>query len=320
MSEQTTPALDAAELPLSDYRALREGRSIERASIATREPSEAPPAKAPPAESETAGESETPDETGDGLESSEDGKEQNGERKPGQKKGLVDELIKLRRENRDLKTRGASPPQDQQQQQQPKPAPPVEVAPPADDPEPDIKKYSDYDKFNRDLVRWEVRQSQRQAIAEAQQRAEQDAERSRVSTWQQRVSAAAADLPDFEAVAFQTTLPVSRTMGDAIMRSDVGPRVLYHLGSNPAEAERIAKLAPIDQIREVGKLEIILSRPAPASDDESEPAPQKQAISRAPAPIPRPAGSGAKPTPSLKSLEGISQSEYRALRESGKLR
>jgi hypothetical protein len=327
MSEAAAPALDAPELPLSDYRALREGRSVERAPIETRESSEAPPAeKKPPAEAESGAGSEPAEDTNDELEGSEEGKEQQpGEKKPGPKKGLVDEVIKLRRENRELKTRGAPAPD--QQAQQPKPAPqaaPVEVAPPADDPEPDIKKYSDYEKYNRDLIRWEVRQTQRQAAAEAQQRAEQDSARARVSTWQERVSSAAADadLPNFEAIAFQTTLPISRVMGDAIMSSEVGPRVLYHLGSNPGEAARISKLSPIDQIREIGKLEVTLSKPAeaaPASDDD-EPTPQKQAISKAPAPIPRPAGSGAKPAPSLKSLEGISQAEYRALRESGKLR
>lgn len=325
MSDTATPALDAAELPLSDYRALREGRSIERAPVTTRESSEAPPAKTPPANAESGAESEPAKESSEGPED-ENGSEgeqeqQQGEKKPGQKRGLVDEVIKLRRENRELKTRVTPPPQDQQQ---PKPAPPVEVAPPADDPEPDIKKYSDYDKYNRDLVKWEVRNTQRQAAAEAQQRAEQEAARSRVSTWQQRVSSAAAEFSDFEAVAFNTTLPISRTMGDAIMRSDVGPQVLYHLGSHPDVAGRIAKLDPIDQIREIGKLEISLSKPVetpPSDEDEEDSAPPtKQATSKAPAPIPRPAGSGAKPAPSLKSLEGISQAEYRALRESGKLR
>lgn len=324
MSDTATPALDAPELPLSDYRALREGRSVERVPVADMRTSEAPPAGKPPAaDAESGAESETADDTE--LEASEEGQQQQQqEKKPGAgKRGLVDELIKLRRENRELKTRGAPPPSEPQQQT--KQAPPVEpakpAAAPADDPEPDIKKYSDYDKFNRDLVRWEIRQSQRQAAAEAENRAQQEQARAVVNTWQQRVSAASAKNPDYEAVAFNSSLPITGTMGDAIMRSEIGPDVLYHLGANPSEAERISKLSPIDQVREIGKLEVKLTpSPAAESSDEDEPTPKQQAISKAPPPIPRPAGSGTKSTPSLRSLEGISQSEYRALRESGKLR
>lgn len=315
MSETATPALDAPELSISDYRAMREGRSVERAAAADTQTSEAPPA--PPADAESAGESETPDDSVEETQDS-DGKEQQeqGDKKPGQKRGLVDEVIKLRRENRELKTRGAPPPQAEQT----KPAPPAEpVRAASDDPEPDINKYSDYDKFNRDLVRWEIRRSQREAAEAAQRIEAQNAQQERMRSWQERMSAAAVEMSDFEAVALNTSLPVTQTMGDAIMGSDVGPKVLYHLGSHPAEAQRIAKLSPIDQIREIGKLEVKLSPPDTPASDENE-LPQKQAISKAPAPIPRPAGSGAKSTPTLKSLEGISQAEYRALRESGRLR
>lgn len=333
MSEAAAPALDAPDLSMSDYRALREGREVVKVAVeGMKEPEPKPAAKPPAAPGESGAESGTADEHVEEHEdsTSDDGKLKQGqedEKKPGQKKGLVDEVIKLRRENRELKSRVAPPPQEQ-----PKPggAPaeaaqgvkPAAAGPGADDPEPDLNKYTDYQQYQRDLVRWEIRQSQKQQAVEARRVEAENAQRQRATTWQGRISAAAAkpELPNFEAIAFNTTLQVSPVMGDAIMDSELGPEILYHLGSNPDEAARISKLSPIAQVREIGKLEASLAKPADTgAASEDEPAPQKTAISKAPPPIPRPAGSASKPAPSAKSIESMSQQEYRALRESGKL-
>lgn len=48
---------------------------------------------------------------------------------------------------------------------------------------------------------------------------------------------------------------VSDSMAEAIMTSDHGPEVLNYLTRNPAESRRIHKLTPIQQAREIGKLE-----------------------------------------------------------------
>jgi hypothetical protein len=324
------PALDAPELSQSDYRALREGRTI---AVKT---SEAPPPAPPPADAESGAGSEPADdlEGQGGSDEGKDGQQQQGEKKPAgaqQKRGLVDEVIKLRRENRDLKTRGAAPPPPLPEQ--PKPAPqgaPGEAARAGRLEEPDISKFTDYDKFNREFIRVQVHNAQLDAAearaAADKASAEQTALQQRIGTWQGRLRAAAVEFPDFEAVAFQTTLPVSATMGDAIMGSELGPKVLYHLGSHPDEAARISKLSPIDQVREIGKLEHSLSQAAAAlasgeeEEEEVPPPSAKSAISKAPPPVPRPAGAAKAGAPSMKSLEGISQAEYRALRESGRLR
>jgi hypothetical protein len=331
MSEATAPALDAPELPMSDYRALREGRDVAKPAIeGVKEPEPKPAAQPPAAPGESGADSGTANEEEQDESTSDDGKQpdqqQQDDKKPGSKpKGLVDEVIKLRRENRELKSRVTPPPQEQ-----PKPAgAPAEAARAAATPEaaadvePDINKYTDYSQYQRDLVRWEIRQSQRQAAAEAQRREAETAQRQKAATWQTRVSAAAAkpELANFEAIAFNTTLQVTPVMGDAITDSELGPEILYHLGLNPAEAERISKLSPVSQVREIGKLEASLAKPAHADTgaaSDEDPAPQKSAISKAPPPIPRPAGSASKPNPA-KNIEGMSQAEYRALREAGRL-
>ena len=46
-----------------------------------------------------------------------------------------------------------------------------------------------------------------------------------------------------------------------IVESEVGPQLLYHLATNPEEAERIAELSPLRQIAEIGKLEDKMQKP-----------------------------------------------------------
>src|SRR4051794_26773640 len=209
------PALDAPNVSLNDFRAMREGRAVE----AEKPPSEAPPAETPE-DAESGAGSDPAEQQPEESQGSDEGKEeQQQERKP--KKGIVDEVIRLRREVRELKGRAAPPPPPPPPQEQTKPArTPAEPAP--DEAEPDISKYTDYDKYNRDLVRFEIRRSQREAAEAAQRNAEHSAQQERIYSWQKRMDAARVEFPDFETVALDTALPVTRTMGDAIMTSELG--------------------------------------------------------------------------------------------------
>lgn len=86
----------------------------------------------------------------------------------------------------------------------------------------------------------------------------------------------------------------------AILESDVGPQVLYHLAKNPDEAERIADLSPARQVAELGKLEIKM------------PAVQRK-TSEAPAPINPVRGGRSAPNG---YSENMSDAEYHAWRKS----
>jgi hypothetical protein len=69
--------------------------------------------------------------------------------------------------------------------------------------------------------------------------------------------------PDFDAAVNEAVedglIPVKGPLYEAIMDSDMGEKLVYHLAKHPAEAERINKLGPLAQIRELGKLEDKLS-------------------------------------------------------------
>ena len=78
---------------------------------------------------------------------------------------------------------------------------------------------------------------------------------------------------DFEQVAYNPNLPVTEAMTRAILASEIGPDVLYHLGSSPSEAARISRLDPILQAREIGKIEARLSADPPVKKTSNAPAP-----------------------------------------------
>jgi hypothetical protein len=78
---------------------------------------------------------------------------------------------------------------------------------------------------------------------------------------------------DFEQVAYNPNLPVTGIMVQAIQSSDIGPEVIYWLGSNPKEAARISRLSPILQAKEIGKIEVNLTSNPPVKKTSTAPAP-----------------------------------------------
>ena len=78
---------------------------------------------------------------------------------------------------------------------------------------------------------------------------------------------------DFEQVAYNPSLPVTDVMAQAIQASDIGPEVIYYLGSNPKEAGRISKLPPVLQAKEIGKIEVNLTTNPPVKKTSTAPAP-----------------------------------------------
>ena len=65
---------------------------------------------------------------------------------------------------------------------------------------------------------------------------------------------------------------------DAILESDVGPKILYHLAENPEIAEKLSSLSTASALREIGKLEARFEK-------VEAPAAKAVSVSKAPAPI-----------------------------------
>ena len=94
-----------------------------------------------------------------------------------------------------------------------------------------------------------------------------------LEAYQDREEDARSKYDDFEQVAYNPNLPVTDYMAQAIQASDIGPDVIYHLGTNPKEAQRIANLPPILQAKEIGKIEAKLADNPPTKRTSTAPAP-----------------------------------------------
>lgn len=104
--------------------------------------------------------------------------------------------------------------------------------------------------------------------------------------WTERQTATKADLPDYDAViAAGANLVVSNQVRDAILESEQGPQILYHLAKNPDLVEELKRVSVASALRRIGRLEAQLEKPAPASTTPAKPAAAVTEISRAPAPI-----------------------------------
>ena len=94
-----------------------------------------------------------------------------------------------------------------------------------------------------------------------------------IESYHEREEEARNKYDDFEQVAYNSKLPITEAMAQTIQSSDVGPDMAYYLGSNPKEAERISRLSPLSQAKELGKIEAKLAAAPPVKKTTSAPAP-----------------------------------------------
>lgn len=136
--------------------------------------------------------------------------------------------------------------------------------------------------------------------------AQRDAEYQRQTTldaYQDREEEARGKYDDFDQVAYNPKLPVTDSMAQTIQSSDNGPDVIYYLGSNPKEADRIARLSPLLQAREIGKIEAKIVSNPPAKKTSTAPAPIAPVSARA-------SGSPAFDTTDPRSTKAMTTSEW----------
>jgi len=118
----------------------------------------------------------------------------------------------------------------------------------------------------------------------------------------EQISKARAKYNDFnEVVMNNNDIAITKSMIDVMQESTLGAEVAYHLGKNPDEALRIAKLTPTAQAMAIGRIEGILDAP---EKQTTEP----QRVTKASTPIGK--GVQGKGGTLKKSYNQMSASEY----------
>lgn len=184
------------------------------------------------------------------------------------------------------------------------------------DTEPQPSQFSDAFEYAKALAEFSTEKALAERDRQVAQQREQEAQQKIIQSWAQKVQEAKADLPDFDDLVASSDVVVNNAVRDAILESDVGPQILYHLAENNDLAKRIASLSPNAALREIGRLEAKFD----VKVDTKQTAPVVR--SKAPAPIqPIRGGQGKADIPI--SADGEFHGSYqawKAARKSGKIR
>lgn len=190
------------------------------------------------------------------------------------------------------------------------------LQPPVEDEElkePNREDYTDAFEYAKDLADYAAKNAIKQRDLEEQQK-RANAEREVVITnWQKQLEAARAELPDFDDMLASTDAVVPDHIRDAIIESDVGAKVLYHLADNPDIAAKLTEMSPAKAYVELGKL-IATFGTKPQVEQVAK-------VSKAPQPITPVKGASA--TDSYFDSKGEftgTPAQYRELRKAGKIR
>ena len=179
-------------------------------------------------------------------------------------------------------------------------------------PQPD--DYADAFRYAEALAEWSANEAVARREQEIKQQAEQAKQQEVMKTWQQKLEAVKAELPDYEDMVASSTVAVSDAVRDAILESDVGPRILYELASDDELGAKIATLSTAQALKMIGKLE------AKFEVQAEEPAKSKPVAvkSNAPKPINPIRGTGSQSV--YTDGEQIDYQAWKAGRKTGKIR
>ena len=181
------------------------------------------------------------------------------------------------------------------------------------DEEPQPSQFNDAFEYAKALAEYTAdKRIEEMKKQEAEAKVAQERQRV-IETWAQKVQKAKEVLPDFDDIVASSDVVVNDDIRDAILESDVGPQILYHLAENDDVAKKIAGLSAKQALREIGKLE--------ARFEAKETKPEPIVRSKAPTPIQPIKGSSPSDVPLTSSGEwhGTFQA-WKEARRAGKIR
>jgi len=135
---------------------------------------------------------------------------------------------------------------------------------PAEEVVPTREQYDNYETFLEAKAEYVARKAGREERAKLERehadKQATEANQKVMQTFQAKVRAKYPDIEErLEAIGH---IEMPSGMGSAIAESDLGSEILNHFAENPKDCERIAALSPSAAIREIGRLEARLEKPA----------------------------------------------------------
>ena len=181
---------------------------------------------------------------------------------------------------------------------------------------PTPEQFRDAFEYAEALAEWSAEQAVTRARQEEADRKAQEERNKVIQTWQQRLDTVKAEYPDYDEMVASSEVVVPDEVRDAILESEVGPRILYELAQNDELAEKISKSNLRTALRELGKLEARFERESVKDEPKSEP--KVVAKPKAPEPIKplRPTGGALD----VGDTNKLTYQQWKELRRAGKIR
>ena len=181
-------------------------------------------------------------------------------------------------------------------------------------PTPD--NYRDAFEYAEALSQWSAEQALLKREQEVKQKEFEVQKQKVIQTWQQKLEATIAELPDYEDMVASSNVKVNDTVRDAILESNVGPRILYELASDDDIAEKLSTMSTASALKLIGKLEAKFEKTEEPVKAEKKTVAAK---SKAPEPI-RPLRSTGGVAEVSMDGNDMSYQQWKAARQAGKIR
>jgi len=191
---------------------------------------------------------------------------------------------------------------------------------PVADAKPTPDQFTDAFEYAEALAEFSAERALKERDRQDLERRAQEQQAKVVQTWTKRLEAAKAEIDDFDEMVASSDIVVPNHIRDAILESDVGPQILYHLASNQDQARTFNDMSAAQALRQalraIGKLE--------AKFEKSETSKPERSVvkSKAPAPI-NPIKSSNATADNLVNSKGEFHGTYaawKAARQAGKIR
>jgi hypothetical protein len=175
---------------------------------------------------------------------------------------------------------------------------------------PNYEEYEKAGKSNEqyfeDLADWKANQTIEAKLTERETKAKEAEMRTEAQKRQREYQAKAAEFSksatDFNEVTEAYDGPWNNTIAQALLESDMGPQVAYHLAKNPEEAEKLEGMNYAQVNRFFGRIEASL---------ESQKPPETK-VTKAPPPLNVPRGTGQTSTLDPFNNHDMSAEQWRA--------
>ena len=192
---------------------------------------------------------------------------------------------------------------------------------------PQAADFKDAFDYAEALADWKLEEKwgQKQE-AERKELARLQAERVQ-RTWTANVKKTAAEIADYKEVVADANIPLTNELRDAILESELGPRIKYYLAKNPEEVDRLTSMTVRGMERAFGKLEMMIeeqmAKQQHKTDDGLPAVKLGKPKPEAPEPISPIVATGVGAAQGVVDVNGNvvgSYKDYKAARRAGKIR